>query len=227
MDGRSFRIGGLVLLAAGLLGIIGGAMHGPQPGTVEALAEADLGRWNTSHIAIALAGFLFTVGALFLREHFAGSSGEAWALVGTGSLILAGVSVFAVGALETVGFGHLLAVAEGGQAVAAEHAYQAAMAVMIPFATAAAFVAAAAVATFGLSMLSVGEPWPGWLAWAGIVIGGATLLLEIFGITFPGAAEMLPFYLVNAWLAAAGLFFLGAGRAAPAEAPAEERAPAF
>ena len=35
MDQKSYQLGGILLLLAGLTGIVGGVLHGPQPGTLE------------------------------------------------------------------------------------------------------------------------------------------------------------------------------------------------
>lgn len=206
MDRTAHRFGGILILAAALLGITGGVLHGPQPGTLEAFAELGSG-WTVSHVSIALAGTLFAVGALFLGRHFAGTGSEAWALAGTGLLLLAGFAVLTIGAIETAGFGQLLGASEGGNAVAAGHAYLGASAVMVSMAVAGGFLASAAVAAYGVGILSA-ESWPGWLGWLGIVIGLGAIGVRLAGITAL-AAPQLALYVPMGWLGVVGIFLLG------------------
>lgn len=218
MDRTSHRLGGIALLLGALCGFVGGLLHGPQPGTLEAYAQLGAG-WTASHVGIALAGTLLVVAAVFLARRFGGTSTEGWGLVGTGMLLVAGVSLLAVGTLETVGFSALLGASEGGSAVAAEHGFLATTAVMTSLATAGGYLLAAAVAFYGVAMLG-SEDWPGWLGWAGVVIGAAAPVLDLTGVTVPGAPNLV-LYLLTAWLAVFAVALMRGGRTAPAgDAPA-------
>jgi hypothetical protein len=175
MHRKTYQVGGVVLLGAGLIGIVGGILHAPQPATLEAYAELDLGRWRASHVAIALAGVLFAISALAFARHFAGAAAEAWALVGAASLLLGGIALAAIGTLETTGFSALLTAREAAGAVAAEHAFAAVSAVMFSAGSLGGFVFPVAVLAFGLAMLG-DTAWPRWLAWAGRLTGVAALV---------------------------------------------------
>lgn len=214
MDRTSARLGGVALVLAGLMGIVGGFLHGPQPGTVEAYAELGTA-WTASHVAIAAAGTLLVVSALFLARSFVASAGEGWALLGSGVLLLAGVGLLAVGTIETVGFTALAGAASGGSAVAAEHAFLAASSVMTSMAMAAGYLLPVAVAAYGAAMLGA-DAWPGWLAWIGVVVGAGVLGLHLAGVTVP-AMPQLPMYLLNAWLVVAGVLFFGSAGPAASE----------
>lgn len=219
MDRTSTRLGGIVLVLAAVGALAGGILHGAQPGTVEAYAELGA-TWTASHVAIAVAGTLLAVSALFLAVRFAGSAGEGWALLGSGALLLGGVGLLAVGTIETVGFSGLAGAAEGGNAVAAQHAYLAASAVMTSLATAAGYLLPVAVVAYGVGMLGA-DDWPGWLGWAGIVIGAAALILTVTGITLP-AAPQLTFYVLHAWIMVVGAIFFGSGGPAADAEPVRE-----
>ena len=206
MDRKSQQLGGILLLLAGLVGIVGSFLHGPQPGTLEAFAELGTG-WTVSHVAIGIMGTLFAISALFLARGFRGAAGEGWALAGSGALLLAGVAALAIGALETAGFSALLAAGGGAPA---EHAFLATSSVMGSMATAAGFLLPVAIAAYGLGMLK-DQGWPAWLAWLGVVIGVVSLAVRVFGIPL-GPVPNLPFYLSNGWFAIVGVIFMGRGR---------------
>ncbi len=208
MDRKSQQLGGILLLLAGLVGIVGGFLHGPQPGTLEAFAELGTG-WTVSHVLIGMAGTLFAISALFLARGFGGAAGEGWALAGSGALLLAGVLALAIGALETAGFSALLA---AGSGAAAEHAFLATSSVMGSMVAAVGFLFPVAITAYGLGMLK-DQGWPEWLAWLGVVIGVASLAVNVFGIPL-GPVPNLPFYLGNGWLAIVGVIFMGRGRSA-------------
>lgn len=221
MNRATYQIGGSLLVLAAVIGVTAGFLHGPQPQSLEALAALGAG-WTVSHVFIAVAGTLFAVTSLFFVRHFAGSAGEGWALLGAGSLLLGGVGLLTVGAVETAGFTGLLGAEAGGEAVAAEHAFLATTAVMGAMATATSFLMAGAIAALGAGMLG-DAAWPGWLAWLGIGIGLAVLALNTFGIAVPGAPG-IPMYLLNGWIAVAGVIFFRAGRTAlPDEVPVQQR----
>ena len=181
MDRKSQQLGGILLLLAGLAGIVGIFLHGPQPGTLEAFAELGTG-WTVSHVAIGIMGTLFAISALFLARDFGGSEGEGWALAGSGVLLLAGVAALAIGAWETAGFSGLLGAQEAGSGVAAEHAFLATSTVMSSMATAGRLLFPVAITAYGLGMLK-DQGWPAWLAWLGVVIGVASLAVSVFGIS--------------------------------------------
>jgi hypothetical protein len=208
MDKKSYRLGGIVLLLAALVGVVGGFLHPPQPGTLDAFAELGT-QWTVSHVAIGMTGTLLAISALFLARHFAGTAGEGWALVGSGALLLAGVAILAVGALETAGFSALLAADSGA---AAEHAFLATSSVMGSMFAAARLLGPVAITAYGLGMLK-DQGWPMWLAWLGVVIGVALLAVNVFGISL-GPASNLFGYLSNVWYAIVGTIFMGKGTAA-------------
>ena len=107
MDQKSYQMGGVVLILAALTGIVGNVLHGPQPATLDAYAALGTG-WMVSHVAIAMTGTLYVIASLFLARHFAGTAGNGHALVATGLVIVGGIAVFAIGALETSGFSTVL-----------------------------------------------------------------------------------------------------------------------
>ena len=115
----------------------------------------------------------------------------------------------AIGALETAGFSALLA---AGGGAAAEHAFLATSSVMGSAVTAAGFLIPVAITAYGLGMLK-DQGWPAWLAWLGVVIGVASLAVNVFGISL-GPASDIPFYLSNGWFAIVGVIFMGKGTAA-------------
>ena len=209
MDRKSQQLGGILLLLAGLAGIVGIFLHGPQPGTLEAFAELGTG-WTVSHVAIGIMGTLFAISALFLARGFGGASGEGWAFAGSGALLLAGFAALAIGALETSGFSAALSAREAGGGAAAEHAFLATSYVMGSMATAAGFLFPVAITAYGLGMLK-DQGWPAWLAWLGVVIGVASLAVRLFGIPL-GPVPNLPSYLGNGWFAIVGVIFMGRGR---------------
>lgn len=222
MDRTSHRLGGIVLVVAALAGLVGGLLHGPQPGTLEAYGELGTA-WTVSHLGIATAGAFFVVASLFLLRGFQGSPGEGWVLAGAGLLVVGGVALLGVGAIETAGFSGLAGAAEGGNAVGAGHGFLAATAVMTSLATSAGFLIPAAVAGIGVGVLRHGD-WPGWLGWLGVILGLAVLALQVSGVTVPGVPA-LPLYLQNAWFAVVGVVFFRLGSpsdAAPASTPVRE-----
>ena len=79
--------------------------------------------------------------------------------------------------------------------------------------TAAGFLFPVAMVAYALAMMK-DSGWPGWLAWLGVVLGVASLALNLFGITLP--VPVLG-YLANVWYAIIGVLFMGRGQsAAPA-----------
>lgn len=219
MDRSGYRMGGIALLLAGLAGIVGGSLHGPQPETLADFAALGA-RWRIAHVAIGLTGVLFVVSALALAKYFGGTRGEGWALLGTGTLLLGGVGLLGVGAWETAGFSGLLSAQEGGAGAAAEHAFLATSWVMISMAEAAGFLIPAAIAAYGLGTLKV-TGWPAWVSWLGIVIGVASLLIDLFGIPL-GAAAPLPLIAGMAWFGVLGVFLMGRDTGAAADVPARQ-----
>lgn len=180
--------------------VVGGLIHGPQPGTLETFAERAGAGWTVSHVLIAVAGALFGIAAPLIARRFAGAPGEAWGLAGTGALLLTGVGFLAVGALETTGFQTVLGAAEAAEGTGGEAAYLATTAVMASLATAAGYTLAAAVAAYGVALVA-GEP--SWLGWAGVVVGVGYAGLTAFDLALP-VLPQAPFYLLGAWLAVAG-----------------------
>ena len=181
-------------------------------GSAETLdAYAALGAsWTISHVSISMTATLLLIGSLFLARHFAGTAGNGLALVAAGLLIVGGVAIFALGVLETSGFS--AAAAEGG--VAGQHAFVAISAVMGSMFTGSGFLFPVALAAYGVAMLK-DSGWPAWLAWLGVLIGVASLALNIFGITLPGPGILG--YLTNAWYLVLGVLFMGrGGSSAPA-----------
>lgn len=225
MDRSALRMGGVLVAALGVSAALGNFLHPPQPASLEAFAGMDQGVWNLAHVAIGVAGLLLVVSALFLARQFTDAAGEGWALVGAGSLILGGVGILAVGAIETSGFQALLGQVDSAGA-GAEHAFLAATAGMGALATAAFLLMATGVLTFGVAM-SRSEAWPAWAAWSGVAIGALGLVINVTGILLPDAVANVPFYLIAAWFVAAGslLFMMGRPQPAPqAEIPAQEQA---
>jgi hypothetical protein len=212
MDRKSQQLGGIFIVLAGLTAIVGSVLHPTQPQTLDALA--DLGAlWTASHVAIGIAGTLFLVSAIHLARDFQRSAGEGWALAGSGVLILGGVAVLVIGALETAGFSRLLAAQEAGSGVAAEHAFLALGSVMQSLVTAAGFLFPMATTAFALAMLR-DRSWPSWLAWLGVVIGVASLALNVFGIPLGPVQEVLNSYLGSGWFVVVGVLFMGRARVA-------------
>ena len=208
MDQKSYQLGGIVLILAALAGVVGSFLHGPQPETLAAYAALGTS-WTVSHIAIGITGSLFVVSSLFLARHFADTSGAGLALVATGLVIVGGVAVFAIGALETSGFSTVL---DSGTGPAAQHAFLATSAVMGSVATGAGFLFPVAIAAYGLAMLK-DRGWPEWLAWLGVVLGVASLAVNVFGIPL-GPVPNVFGYLTDGWYAVLGLLFMGRGQAA-------------
>ncbi len=208
MDQKSYQLGGIALILAALAGVVGIFFHGPQPETLDAYAALGTS-WTISHVAIGITGTLFVVAALFLAKHFAGTAGGGLALAATGLVIVGGVAVFAIGALETSGFSTVAA----GSGAAADHAFIAVSAVVLSMFAGAGFLFPVAMAAYGLAMLK-DDGWPAWLAWLGVLLGVASLALNLFGITLP---VPIPGYLSNVWYAILGVLFMGRGQsAAPA-----------
>lgn len=224
MDRTTLKLGGVLLAVVGLSGIVGGHLHGPQPGTLEAVAE--LGAvWTVSHFAIGLAGVLLVVSALFIAVHFSGTSARAWALVGSGLFILSGMALWAIGALETAGFS---ALADQAGTAGGEAAFLAVTTVMASMAAGASLLVAAGIAACGIAMLRH-EAWPSWMAWTAVGVGVLVLAVNGFGISLPQALALAPFQLLNAWFVLAGFLMFrmagadaGAAAAAPPVAPPAE-----
>ena len=180
MDQKSYQLGGIVLILSSLTAAVGSFLHADQPATLDAYNALGTS-WAVSHIAISISATLLLIGALFLARHFAGTAGNGLALVAAGSLIVGGVAIFALGALETFGFS--AAAAEGG--VAGQHAFVAVSAVMMSMSLGSGFLFPVALAAYGLAMLQ-DSGWPAWLAWLGVVLGVATLAVNAFGIMLDG-----------------------------------------
>ena len=213
MDQKSYQLGGIVLILAALASALGSFLHADQPATLDAYNALGTS-WTVSHVSISLSATLLLIGSLFLARHFADTAGYGLALVAAGVLIVGGVAIFALGALETSGFS--AAAAEGG--VAGQHAFVAISAVMVSMATGSGFLFPVAIAAYGLAMLK-DSGWPAWLAWLGVLLGVVGLGLNIFGITPPGPGILG--YLNNAWYLVLGVLFMGrGGSSAPAESPA-------
>ena len=204
MDRSSQQLGGILLLLAGVGGIVGNFLHGPQPQTLEALSELG-SMWTISHALIGIIGTCVVIGALFLARDVGGSSGEGWALAGTGATLLGGMAVFLIGALETTGFSQLLA---GSSGAAADHAFLAVSRVMGSMAAAAGFLFPAAIVAYGLGMLKT-QGWPSWLAWVGLGIGVVLLILNSFGISLGAIGGLLNTYAASVWFALVGVIFMG------------------
>jgi len=196
MDRQTNQLGGGMLAAAAVLGVLGGAFHAPQPGTLDAFAQIDLGRWRASHVSIALAGSLYVVSALFLARHFSRSRAEGLALAGAGALLLAGLALVAVGAIETTGFSRLIAL-QANDPMAAAHGFQAVSITMQSLLAPAPYAFPLAVIAFGAVMLRAGGPQ--WLGWAGVAIGVGMLALRLFGITIPAPFTLIPNYVSSGW----------------------------
>ena len=211
MDRKAHQLGGILLLLAGLAGVVGGVLQAPQPGPLGVLAELS-GQWRISEIAIGVAGALFVISTLLLARHFAGAAGEGWALLGTGTLFLGGVALLGISAWETRDFSGLLAAQEAGAGFPAEQAFLASTFFMSHMAKAAMFLLPTAITVYGLSMLKA-SGWPSWLAWIGIVIGVPSLTLALLGVSL-GAVVWLPLVLGNLWFATVGIVFMGRRRAA-------------
>lgn len=212
MDRKSQQLGGIFIILAGLIAIVGNVLHPTQPETLEAFAELGA-RWTASHIAIGIAGTLFLVSALHLARDFQRSAGEGWALAGSGVLLVGGVTVLLIGALETAGFSRVLAAQEAGSGVAAEHAFLAVGAVMGSLVTAAGFLFPVATMAFALGMLR-DQSWPAWIAGVGVVIGVASLALNVSGTALGPVQDVLNRYLGNGWFIVVGVMFTGRARAA-------------
>jgi len=213
MDQKSYQLGGIVLVLSSLTAAVGSFLHGDQPATLDAYNALGTS-WAVSHVAIGISATLLLIGALFLARHFAGTAGNGLALVAAGSLIVGGVAIFALGALETSGFS--AAAAEGG--VAGQHAFVAVSAVMLSMSAGAGFLFPVALAAFGLAMLQ-DSGWPAWLAWLGVVLGVATLAVNVFGIPL-GPVPNVFGYLSDGWYVILGVLFMGRGQAGQAATPA-------
>lgn len=218
MHRQLYVVCGLLLLGAGLMGILGGALHGTQPATLAALAEIDPARWRLSHGLIAVAGAVFVVAAPMATRAFMGTAGEALAWVGAGSLLLNGLALLFVGTLETTGFLGLLGTAEAAGEQAAEHAFVAVGAVMASASAIGGYAFPLAVAAFGFAMLAgkTGPAWLAWLAWLGIVAAALGIAARLFGFALPGGGALLPYYTWNAWFVAMGAVLLRLASAAEA-----------
>ena len=212
MDRKSQQLGGILILLAGLAAIVGNFLHPTQPQTLDAFAGLGT-QWTASHVAIGIAGTLFLISALLLARDFRRAAGEGWALAGSGALLLAGVTVLVIAALETAGFSRLLAAQEAGSGVAAEHAFLAVGSVMGSMVTAAGFLFPVATTAFGLGMLK-DQSWPAWLAWLGVVIGVASLALNVFGIPLGPVQGALNSYLGSGWFVVVGVIFMARARVA-------------
>ena len=212
MDRKSQQLGGILIILAGLIAIVGSVLHPMQPETLEEFA--DLGAlWTASHVAIGIAGTLFLIAALHLARDFQRSAGEGWALAGCGVLLLGGVTLMVVGALETAGFSRVLAAQEAGSAVAAEHAFLAVTAVMESMGTAAGYLFPVATTAFAFGMLR-DQSWPAWLAGLGVAIGVASLALNVSGTALGPVQDVLNRYLGRGWFVVVGVMFMGRARAA-------------
>ncbi len=212
MDQKSYQLGGIVLILSALASAVGSFLHADQPATLDAYNALGTS-WAVSHVAIGISATLLLISSLFLARHFAGTAGNGLALVAAGSLIVGGVAIFALGVLETSGFS--AAAAEGG--VAGQHAFVAVSAVMLSMSAGAGFLFPVALAAFGLAMLQ-DSGWPAWLAWLGVVLGVASLVLNIFGITLPGPGILS--YISNACYLVLGVLLMGKGQAGQAATPA-------
>ena len=95
MDRRVHQIGGGILFLAGMAAAAGGALHPLQAGILADFDVMDV-QWRFSQFAMLLAGPLFVISTLFLTRHFAGADGEGLSLLGTASLLLAGVALIGV-----------------------------------------------------------------------------------------------------------------------------------
>lgn len=223
MDRTSYQLGGILLVVAGIGGVVGAVLHGPQPGSLEALAGLGAA-WTASHVLIGLAGALFGASAFFLIRHFAGSPGEGWALGGAAFVLLSGVAFLTIGAIETHGFSMLQGAADGN-AVAAEHAFLAASSFMASVAAAAGYLFPVAVGALSAGMLKDGA-FPGWLGWTGLAVGAFALVLHASATTVFGM-PYLPIILLNLWFALGGFYLFGAGRErVPDRIPVTDETPA-
>jgi hypothetical protein len=209
MDLQRNRVGGGILVLAGLLSAAGGYLHGPQPGTLSAYGSLNGAGWHTSHVAIGLAGVLFAAASVFLNRLFTGTAGETWSLAGAVTLLLAGFTLFLVGALETTGFQSLTRI---GDAAVAESAFQAVSASMAALATAAGPLFAATVLLFGLAMLAAKES-PSWIGWSGAVLGAVTLAMGVAGLSLSGLPADVVYYAQNVWWVLLGTHLYRAGEA--------------
>jgi hypothetical protein len=156
-----------------------------------------------------MAGTLYVIASLFLARHFAGIAGNGHALVATGLVIGGGVTVFAIGALETSGFSTVLAVGTGA---AAQHAFLGTSAVMGFMAASAGYLFPVAIVAYGLAMMR-DSGWPGWLAWLGVVLGVVSLVVNRFGIPVGPVPNLLG-YVSDVWYAILGMLFMGRGGSA-------------
>ncbi len=209
MDQKGYQLGGIILILAALTGVVGSLLHGPQPETLDAYAALGAS-WTISHVSISMTATLLLIGSLFLARHFADTAGYGLALVAAGLLIVGGVAIFALGALETSGFS--AAAAEGG--VAGQHAFVAVNAVMGSLFAGAGFLYPVAIAAYGLAMLK-DDNWPVWLAWLAVVIGLAELAMNLFGLSGGGVSTTLG-YMSSGWYAVLGVLFMGRGASASA-----------
>ncbi len=194
MDRTVHRLGGTLLLLAGLAGAVGGVLQPPQPGPLAEIAELSA-EWGVTQVAVGMAGMLFVMSTLFLARHFAGAAGEGWALLGTGTLFLGGAALAGIAAWETRDFSGLFAARGSGAGALADHSFSATMFLMSSMAKATSFLLPVAVAGYGVGMLK-NSGWPSWLAWLGVVFGVTWLAVGLFGISL-GVAASLPFVLGN------------------------------
>ena len=215
MDRKLHQVGGLLLISAGLMALVGLAFAPPQPGFLSKLAGMGTGS-GVQATATGVGGFLFVASMLFLARHFAGVRGEAWAFLGTVSLLLGSVALAwmaAWGMPEPSGF-----LRAGGSPDRATAAF-----VTTSMPRVGALLIPIAVASFGLGGLR-SRSWPRWLGWLGLIIGVGSAGVSASGVSL-GAASAVPQALGYLWLAGTGALFMRIRRAegqGPAAGPPAE-----
>ena len=99
MDRTGYQMGGIALFLAGLSAALGSALHGPQPQTLEAFSELGAS-WTVSHIAIGVLAHCSRSRRSLWFGILAGTLGEGWALIGSGTVLLGGVALLGIGAIR-------------------------------------------------------------------------------------------------------------------------------
>ncbi|MBI4521974.1 MAG: hypothetical protein HY701_14145 [Gemmatimonadetes bacterium] len=209
-----YQVGGLALVAGGILLGVGIVLHAPQPQTLAAFAALPRGTWMVSHWAIALGSLLTLGGSIALIRHFAGASGEGWAALGLGGVLLGSVGFVIIVAPEIAAF-PMLAGMDGG--VVAEHSFAAINMGLMGQVAVAGPLFWLGIGGLAFALLS-DAAWPRGLAYAGLAIAAVELVAG-FAVQNFTVSRVLTL-IGGLWIAALGWTMMRVGRSAPAAAPA-------
>ena len=201
MDRKIHQTGGVLLLLAGVTGVLGGVLQLTQPATLAVISEWSA-QWRGSEIAIGISGALLLVSTIFLGRHFAGAPGEGWAFLGTEALFFGVVALLGSTAWETRDFSGFLVSSQGG-GYPVDPVFGAASTSMSNMVRVASVLLPVSIASYGLGMRK--DPrWPRWFAWIGVAVGVSSLGLLSPWILL-GAASSMPFIVALAWLGSIGI----------------------